>query len=62
MTWKQIQEIEKYDFVTIGHHSHTHDYLIDETNEKFISDIELASNIFLNKLGYIPSTILISLW
>ena len=55
MTWKQIQEIEKYDFVSIGHHSHTHDYLIDETNEKFISDIELASNIFLNKLGYIPS-------
>jgi len=55
MTWQQIKEIEKYDFVTIGHHSHTHDYLIDKTHEEFVSDIEIASKIFLNKLGYIPS-------
>jgi poly-beta-1,6-N-acetyl-D-glucosamine N-deacetylase len=55
MTWDQIKEIEKNDFATIGHHSHTHDYLIDTTHKKFISDIEIASNIFLNKLGYIPS-------
>ena len=55
MTWDQIKEIDKYDFVTIGHHSHTHDYLIDKTNEEFISDIMLASDIFLEKLGYIPT-------
>ena len=31
----------------IGHHSHTHDYLIDETNDQFISDIETAKKSFL---------------
>ncbi len=54
MTWDQIREIEKEDFVTIGHHSHTHDYLIDETNEIFISDIEKANQIFLAEIGYVP--------
>ena len=54
MTWQQIREIEKENFVLIGHHSHSHNYLIDETNEKFIFDIENANKIFLKKLGYIP--------
>ncbi len=54
MSWSQIKEIEKEDFVVIGHHSHTHDYLIDKTNQEFVSDIEKANNIFKNKLGYIP--------
>ena len=55
MTWDQIKEIESFDFVTIGHHSHTHDYLIDVSHDEFVSDIELASKIFLKRLGYIPS-------
>ncbi len=55
MTWDQIKEIDKYDFVTIGHHSHTHDYLIDKSDEEFIQDTELASKIFLKELGYVPS-------
>ena len=55
MNWEQIIEIEKEPFTLIGHHSHSHDYLVDETNDKFISDIEKASNIFLEKLGYIPN-------
>ena len=54
MTWEQIREIEKSDFGIIGHHSHTHDYLIDKSEEEFISDIEKANNIFLDKIGYIP--------
>ena len=54
MTWDQIKEIEKYDFAVIGHHSHTHGYLIDKTKEEFILDIEIANNIFLNNLGYVP--------
>ena len=33
MTWEQIQEISKEDFVEIGNHSHTHEYLVDENNE-----------------------------
>ena len=55
MTWDQIREIEKESFALIGHHSHSHDYLIDESNEKFISDTEKANKIFLKELGYIPN-------
>ena len=55
MNWDQILEIENSKLGTIGHHSHTHEYLIDMTNEDFINDIETASKIFKDKLGYIPS-------
>ena len=55
MTWEQIIEIEKSPLGTIGHHSHTHEYLIDYSNDDFINDIETASKIFKEKLGYIPS-------
>ena len=55
MTWSQIREVESEDFAFIGHHSHTHDYLINETNDQFISDIEIANKIFLKELGYIPN-------
>ena len=54
MSWSQIREVESEDFAFIGHHSHTHDYLINETNDQFISDIEKANKIFLKELGYIP--------
>ena len=55
MSWSQIREVESEDFAFIGHHSHTHDYLINETNDQFISDIEKANKIFLKELGYIPN-------
>ena len=55
MTWNQIKEIEKNDFVSIGHHSHSHEYLIDKSNKEFISDIKLADKLFLKELGYVPS-------
>ncbi len=55
MTWEQIKEIEKEDFTVIGHHSHSHDYLIDKSNAEFISDIEEANRSFLSHLGYIPN-------
>ena len=32
MSWDEIKEIEKFDFVEIGNHSHTHEYLIDFNN------------------------------
>ena len=47
MTWDQIREIEKNSFSLIGHHSHSHDYLIDKTTDEFILDIEKANKIFL---------------
>jgi len=54
MNWSEIMEIEKSDFAVIGHHSHTHEYLIDMNNSEFVNDIEISSNIFKKKLGYIP--------
>ena len=55
MTWDQIREIDETDFGFIGHHSHTHEYLIDDTDEEFIVDIKKANKIFLEKLGYVPT-------
>ena len=54
MTWDQIKEVENEDFAMIGHHSHSHEYLIDVTNDEFVFDIQKANKIFLKKLGYIP--------
>ena len=54
MTWDQIKEIEKESFVVIGHHSHSHEYLIDKTDEEFISDIEKANIVFKNEIKYVP--------
>ena len=56
MTWDQIREVEAEDFAFIGHHSHTHDYLIDKTSDQFVSDIKRANEIFLKELGYIPNS------
>ncbi len=55
MNWDQIKEIEKSKIGIIGHHSHTHEYLIDKTDQEFISDIKKANKLFLENLGYIPS-------
>ncbi len=54
MSWKEIKEIEKSNFALIGHHSHTHEYLIDMSNSDFIQDIEKANKIFKNQFGYNP--------
>ncbi len=55
MTWDQIKEVESESFAVIGHHSHSHEYLIDKSNQEFINDIKTASDIFIEKIGYIPS-------
>ena len=55
MTWEQIKEVEGEELTVIGHHSHSHGYLVDKDNDFFISDIEKANKIFLKNLGYIPN-------
>ena len=55
MTWDQIKEIDKESFAVIGHHSHSHEYLINKTDKDFIKDIEEANLIFGKKIGYIPN-------
>ena len=54
MTWAQIKEIEKENFVVIGHHSHSHKYLVDKSEKDFLLDIKKGNLIFQDKLGYIP--------
>ena len=51
MTWEQIREISKEDFVEIGNHSHTHEYLVDESNKIIREDIEKSIKIFKKELG-----------
>ena len=55
MNWDEIREIEKSELGYIGHHSHTHEYLINMSDDQFIEDIETSSRIFKDKLGYVPS-------
>ena len=54
MTWKQIKELEKESFVHIGNHSHSHNYLVNLKYENFTNDIDTASSIFKEHLGYNP--------
>ena len=51
MNWEQIREIDKYDFVEIGNHSHTHEYLIDFTDNDIKKDLTNSINIFKKELG-----------
>ncbi len=55
MDWDEIREIEKSEIGYIGHHSHTHEYLIDMSEKEFINDIEIATKVFKSELGYIPA-------
>ena len=54
MSWSQIKEVEKESFAHIGNHSHSHDYLVDLSKEKFFEDIENSKKKFISKLGYNP--------
>jgi peptidoglycan/xylan/chitin deacetylase (PgdA/CDA1 family) len=51
MSWEQIKEISNEDFVEIGNHSHTHEYLADENDETIKKDIEKSISIFKKNLG-----------
>ena len=55
MTWKQIKEIESSNLVTIGNHSHSHEYLIDWEEKKIRNDLEKSIEIFKEELGYSPN-------
>ena len=51
MSWENIREIEKYDFVEIGNHSHTHDYLIDFIDKDIENDLKTSISIFKKEIG-----------
>jgi len=54
MTWEQIRELESNNFVEIGNHSHSHEYLVDWDNDKIKSDLNESIKIFNKELGYSP--------
>ena len=51
MSWDQIIELHNYEFVEIGNHSHSHEYLVDENSEIIEKDILKSIKIFKEKLG-----------
>jgi len=51
MNWIQIQELYKENFVEIANHSHSHEYLIDESPVVIREDILKSIKIFKKKLG-----------
>ena len=52
MNWSEIKEILKFDFVHVGNHSHTHDYLVDKSDAEIEEDLKKSIKIFKNKLNY----------
>tara|TARA_B110000444_G_scaffold259888_1_gene305088 strand:+ start:4048 stop:5091 length:1044 start_codon:yes stop_codon:yes gene_type:complete len=52
MNWDQLKEISNEDFVHIGNHSYSHEYLVDKTDADIISDLNLAFNDFKKNLNF----------
>ena len=51
MNWDQIRELHKNENVEIGNHSHSHEYLVDETSDVIVKDIKKSIKIFKENLG-----------
>jgi peptidoglycan/xylan/chitin deacetylase (PgdA/CDA1 family) len=51
MNWLQIKELHKEDFVEIGNHSHSHEYLVNEPSSVIKNDIVKSIEIFKKQLG-----------
>ena len=51
MNWSQIKELFNEEFVEIGNHSHSHEYLVDEDESVIRDDIVKSVEIFKKQLG-----------
>ena len=54
MTWAQLREIHESGLGVIGHHSHSHDYMVGWDQDTLRRDLERASQDFRRELGHIP--------
>ncbi len=54
MKWDEIKEIEKEEFVFLGNHSHSHEYLVGYNFNDFKNDIDKSIKIFEDNIGYNP--------
>ena len=52
MNWDELKEISKYDFVHIGNHSHSHEYLVEESDETIKKDLKISMKLFKEKLNH----------
>ena len=55
MTWDEIIEISQEEFVSIGNHSHSHEYLTKYKFDDFKKDIDQSIKLFEKKLDYNPN-------
>ena len=51
MNWDQIRELHKSEIVEIGNHSHSHEYLVEESPNVIKKDILKSIEIFNDELG-----------
>ncbi len=51
MSWEQIKELSNHNFVEIGNHSHSHEYLVDENINEIRNDITKSKNILKKNLN-----------
>ena len=52
MNWSQIKEISQFDFVHIGNHSHSHEYLVDWSDDEIEKDLKTSIKLFKEKLNH----------
>ena len=51
MNWDQLKEISDYEFAQIGNHSHTHEYLVDMSDEEIKTDLKTAKKLLKKNLN-----------
>ena len=51
MSWSEIKEISKFNFVHVGNHSHSHGYLVDKSDDEIEKDIKTSIKIFKKELN-----------
>ena len=54
LSWQQIRDLAADPLVTIGHHAHTHDHLIQMPLVQATRDIDTATEIYQRELGLVP--------
>jgi peptidoglycan/xylan/chitin deacetylase (PgdA/CDA1 family) len=52
MNWSQIKEISQFNFVHIGNHSHSHEYLVDWSDDEIEKDLKTSIKLFKEKLNH----------
>ncbi len=52
MNWSQIKEISQFNFVHIGNHSNSHEYLVDWSDDEIEKDLKTSIKLFKEKLNH----------